>query len=88
MLLKKASLHRFAELETCFTEQSWPDRHPVENSTIELTNNDGVNNMTSLVVNELTINHGPNLTSLVLMVPRVCPTDLRKSHWYTRYDTI
>ena len=25
-----------------------------------------------------------NLTTLVVMVPRVCPTALRKSHWYTR----
>ena len=27
---------------------------------------------------------GSNLTTLVVMVPRVCPTALRKSHWYTR----
>jgi len=54
----------------------------------------GVNNVTELMSNQsmnmtnltsLTTNQGANLTSLVVMVPRVCPTALRKSHWYTRY---
>ena len=69
----------------------------------ELTNNHESTNMTSSLINvqsmnmtsnqdtimtSFTSNQGANLTSLVVMVPTVCPTALRKSHWYTRYDTI
>ena len=46
----------------------------------ELMSNQSMTNLTSLTTNQDT-----NLTSLVVMVPRVCPTALRKSHWYTRY---
>ena len=104
----KYNFLRFAELETCFTEQLMPEVLSSNNMT-ELTNNQGTNmtsdqsmNMTSFTNNlgtnltnnqgmnmsSFTSNQGANLTSLVVMVPRVCPTALRKSHWYTRYDTM
>ena len=53
------------------------------NNVIELMSNQSIN-MTNLT--SLTTSQGANLTSLVVMVPRVCPTALRKSHWYTRYE--
>ena len=53
------------------------------NNLTELMSNQSMN-MTNLT--SLTTNQGANLTSLVVMVPRVCPTALRKSHWYTRYE--
>ena len=67
------SLLRFAELETCFSEQLLPEGG---NNMTELMSNQSMNmtNLTSLTTNQ------------VVMVPRVCPTALRKSHWYTRYE--
>ena len=77
------SFLRFAELETCFTEQLLPEEPVGVNNVTELMSNQSMN-MTNLT--SLTTNQGANLTSLVVMVPRVCPTALRKSHWYTRYE--
>ena len=72
-----------------------PEGLPNANSNMtELANNQGTNMTSSLNSHQsinmtsFTSNQGTNLTSLVVMVPRVCPTALRKSHWYTRYDTI
>ena len=66
-------------------------------NTTELAENltSNMDNATSLIVNKsdnitlanlasLPNSLGSNLTTLVVMVPRVCPTALRKSHWYTR----
>ena len=77
------SFLRFAELETCFTEQLLPEAPVGVNNVTELMSNQSMN-MTNLT--SLTTNQEANLTSLVVMVPRVCPTALRKSHWYTRYE--
>ena len=67
-------------------------------NTTELAKNltSNMDNATSLIVNiksdnitlanlaSLPNSLVSNLTTLVVMVPRVCPTALRKSHWYTR----
>ena len=78
---------RFAELDTCFTEQLVVPKGLVGgDNTTELAKNltYDMDNITLANLASLPNSLGSNLTTLVVMVPRVCPTALRKSHWYTR----
>ena len=58
-------------------------------NTTELAKNltSDMDNITLANLPSLPNSLGSNLTTLVVMVPRVCPTALRKSHWYTRQVT-